>query len=144
MDQTFSRSAFNRLFGFCAPNQAYCKLIADEDVRFARILSFEGLPMTTYLPAGLQPPQLAQRISRLDSPNGGKRNSADSVTTCAFPIIAEGVETRAQPDYLRSIDAAYAQGYYMAEPMNNQAFGRYLDSFGDRRKIRQACTLLPA
>lgn len=48
-------------------------------------------------------------------------------------IIAEGVETQAQLDYLRSIDVAYAQGYHIAKPMNNQAFGRYLDSLGDHR-----------
>jgi diguanylate cyclase (GGDEF)-like protein/PAS domain S-box-containing protein len=48
-------------------------------------------------------------------------------------IIAEGVENQAQLDYLRSIDVEYAQGYYMAEPMNNQTFGRYLNTFGDRR-----------
>jgi sensor c-di-GMP phosphodiesterase-like protein len=28
---------------------------------------------------------------------------------------------------------AYAQGFHMAKPMNKEAFGRYLDSFADRR-----------
>lgn len=66
------------------------QISGDEDVRFAQILSPEGLPMTTYLPAGLQPRQLAQWISQLDSPDGGKGNPADPVTTCAFPIIENG------------------------------------------------------
>jgi diguanylate cyclase (GGDEF)-like protein/PAS domain S-box-containing protein len=52
-------------------------------------------------------------------------------------IIAEGVETQAQFDYLQSLDVAYAQGYYMAKPMNYQAFGRYMDSFGDHRKTEK-------
>jgi len=49
-------------------------------------------------------------------------------------IIAEGVETQAQLDYLQSLDVAYAQGYFVAKPMNHQAFGRYMDSFGDHLK----------
>lgn len=36
MDQTFSRSTFNRLFGLCAPNPSYFKLIA-EDYPFYQI-----------------------------------------------------------------------------------------------------------
>jgi diguanylate cyclase (GGDEF)-like protein/PAS domain S-box-containing protein len=59
----------------------------DEDVRFAQILSPAGLPITTYLPDGIQPQQLAQWISQLDSPDGASRTFADSVTTCTFPII---------------------------------------------------------
>jgi diguanylate cyclase (GGDEF)-like protein/PAS domain S-box-containing protein len=59
----------------------------DEDVRFAQILSPDGLPMTTYLPAGIKPQQLAKWISQLDSPDSDNRNPSDPVTTCAFPII---------------------------------------------------------
>jgi diguanylate cyclase (GGDEF)-like protein/PAS domain S-box-containing protein len=59
----------------------------DEDVRFAQILSPEGLPMTTYLPAGIQPRQFAQWNSRLDSPDGNDRGRAGTVLVRAFPII---------------------------------------------------------
>jgi diguanylate cyclase (GGDEF)-like protein/PAS domain S-box-containing protein len=41
-------------------------------------------------------------------------------------IIAEGVETQAQLDYLRSINVEYAQGFHIAEPMNQKTFARYL------------------
>lgn len=72
--------------------------------------------------------------------DGLPKNSEDRLLTetivllgqrLGINIIAEGVETQAQLDYLRSIDVAYAQGFYLAEPMNNQAFKRYLDALGD-------------
>jgi EAL domain-containing protein (putative c-di-GMP-specific phosphodiesterase class I) len=48
-------------------------------------------------------------------------------------IIAEGVETQEQLDYLKTIDVKYAQGHYIAEPMSHQAFLRYLAANTDRR-----------
>jgi diguanylate cyclase (GGDEF)-like protein/PAS domain S-box-containing protein len=62
----------------------------DEDVRFAQILSPDGLPMTTYLPAGIAPQQLTQWISQLDSPDGNSHNPADAIKTWAFPIVENG------------------------------------------------------
>ncbi|MGD9189570.1 MAG: diguanylate cyclase, partial [Desulfobacteraceae bacterium] len=62
----------------------------DEDVRFAQILSPDGLPMTTYLPSGIDPQQLAQWVSQLDSPNSDNHNPSDPVTTRAFPIVDNG------------------------------------------------------
>ncbi len=47
-------------------------------------------------------------------------------------IIAEGVETQAQLDYLRSLDVEYAQGFHIAEPMTNRDFGRYLAALPNR------------
>jgi diguanylate cyclase (GGDEF)-like protein/PAS domain S-box-containing protein len=41
-------------------------------------------------------------------------------------IIAEGVETQEQLDYLRSLDVEYAQGFHIAEPMKQKAFKHYL------------------
>ena len=41
-------------------------------------------------------------------------------------IIAEGVETEAQLDYLKTIDVEFAQGHFIAEPMPQQEFLRYL------------------
>ncbi len=62
----------------------------DEDVRFAQILSPDGLPMTTYLPDGIQPRQLDRWISQLDSPDSDNRSPTDPVTTCTFPIVENG------------------------------------------------------
>ncbi|MEJ2455709.1 MAG: EAL domain-containing protein [Candidatus Thiodiazotropha sp.] len=47
-------------------------------------------------------------------------------------IIAEGVETQAQLDYLRTLDVEYAQGFHIAEPMTNRDFGRYLAALPNR------------
>jgi EAL domain-containing protein (putative c-di-GMP-specific phosphodiesterase class I) len=40
-------------------------------------------------------------------------------------IIAEGIETPAQRDYLRQIGCALGQGYLFAEPMDGALFGTY-------------------
>ena len=39
-----------------------------------------------------------------------------------LPVIAEGVETRQQADYLKSIGCFYMQGYYFAKPMPAEDF----------------------
>jgi sensor c-di-GMP phosphodiesterase-like protein len=44
------------------------------------------------------------------------------------PLIAEGVETRAQWDYLNQRGVTYAQGYLLARPMPIDAFSRWLDN----------------
>ncbi len=44
------------------------------------------------------------------------------------PLIAEGVETRAQWDYLNQRGVTYAQGYLLARPMPIDAFARWLDN----------------
>lgn len=63
-----------------------------------------------------------------DSARGG--NILNSVIRMAhwlkLPIIAEGVETREQADYLKSLGCIYMQGYYFDRPMPAAEFERLL------------------
>ena len=43
-----------------------------------------------------------------------------------LPVIAEGVETKVQAEYLKSIGCVYMQGYYFAKPMPVDAFEEIL------------------
>ncbi len=43
-----------------------------------------------------------------------------------IPVIAEGVETRTQADYLKSLNCFYMQGYYFDRPMPLDAFEKLL------------------
>ncbi|MDO5560704.1 MAG: EAL domain-containing protein [Oscillospiraceae bacterium] len=43
-----------------------------------------------------------------------------------LPVIAEGVETKKQADYLKSIGCFYMQGYYFAKPMPADQYERVL------------------
>ena len=43
-----------------------------------------------------------------------------------LPIITEGVETRAQADYLKNLGACYMQGYYFGRPMPAEDFEKLL------------------
>ena len=45
-----------------------------------------------------------------------------------IPVIAEGVETKVQWDYLRGIGCEYAQGYFFARPMPIYEFEKLLQS----------------
>ncbi|WGS45328.1 cyclic di-GMP phosphodiesterase [Burkholderia sp. JSH-S8] len=50
-----------------------------------------------------------------------------------FSVVAEGVETRGEADFLKQIDVDQAQGYYFARPMAAQAFEQWLT---EKRKFR--------
>ncbi|TDA48018.1 cyclic di-GMP phosphodiesterase, partial [Burkholderia pyrrocinia] len=50
-----------------------------------------------------------------------------------FAVVAEGVETHAEADFLKQIDVDHAQGYYYARPMPAQAFEAWL---AETRKLR--------
>jgi EAL domain-containing protein (putative c-di-GMP-specific phosphodiesterase class I)/CheY-like chemotaxis protein/GGDEF domain-containing protein/PAS domain-containing protein len=43
-----------------------------------------------------------------------------------LPVIAEGVETAEQADYLKSIGADYMQGYFFSKPIPSEAFEKLL------------------
>lgn len=60
----------------------------------------------------------------LDTSESGRKRSGNILTSVirmanwlSLPVIAEGVETREQADYLKSVGAFYMQGYYFARPM---------------------------
>lgn len=57
----------------------------------------------------------------------------DIARSMGLSVIAEGVETKEQLEYLRKIGCDYAQGYYLAKPMTCQEFERLLS--GERRLL---------
>ncbi|HKM28455.1 MAG TPA: EAL domain-containing protein [Anaerovoracaceae bacterium] len=63
-----------------------------------------------------------------DNARGG--NIINSIIRMApwleLPIIAEGVETKAQADYLKSLGCIYMQGYYFSRPMPADEFEELL------------------
>lgn len=65
-----------------------------------------------------------------DSGRGG--NILSSVVRMAewlnLPVIAEGVETKKQADYLKSIGCYHMQGYYFAKPMTTDELEKLLES----------------
>ncbi|MBN3789962.1 cyclic di-GMP phosphodiesterase [Burkholderia sp. Ac-20353] len=50
-----------------------------------------------------------------------------------FSVVAEGVETHAEAEFLKQIDVEQAQGYYYARPMAAHAFEAWL---AEKRKFR--------
>lgn len=51
-----------------------------------------------------------------------------------LPVIAEGVETRQQADYLKSVGCAYIQGYFYAKPMPVKEFEKFLKGVPAEKK----------
>ncbi len=62
----------------------------------------------------------------LDKTNSKSRDILESIVHMAkwlnLKVIAEGVETRSQIDFLLTIGCEYAQGYYFYQPMDSKAF----------------------
>ncbi len=98
---------------------------------------FSSLNMLKSLPVDL----LKLDMRFLDAGNeerGG--NILSSVIRMAhwlrLPVVAEGVETQNQADYLKSLNCSFMQGYYFAKPMPATAFTELLENshIGSRRK----------
>lgn len=49
-----------------------------------------------------------------------------------IPVVAEGVETRAQVDFLRSLGCDIVQGYFFAHPIPREDFEKLLNNCGQR------------
>ena len=52
-----------------------------------------------------------------------------------LPVIAEGIETGIQADYLKSIGCFYMQGYYFAKPMPVDEYERLLSVTSDSKTL---------
>lgn len=48
-----------------------------------------------------------------------------------LPVIAEGVETKQQADYLKTVNCLYMQGYYFSKPIPEEAFTELLSQKGN-------------
>ena len=58
-----------------------------------------------------------------------------------MPVIAEGVETKSQADYLESIGCSYIQGYYYARPMPAAEFELLAAQTGKEYKMKSMETV---
>lgn len=82
----------------------------------------------------------------LDRDNRRSKDIMESVIRMArwldLPVIAEGVETREQVNFLLDVGCSYAQGYYYARPMEAAAFEALLT---DGSKVQhEQCALQDA
>ena len=57
------------------------------------------------------------------------------------PVVAEGVETMEQADYMKSIGCSYVQGYLYSKPINEEEFIEKLKTI-DHEPVSQAIKLL--
>lgn len=53
-------------------------------------------------------------------------------------VVAEGVETRAQVESLRSMECNYVQGFYYAKPMNEKSFEVLLQYYEDAEMVSKS------
>jgi EAL domain-containing protein (putative c-di-GMP-specific phosphodiesterase class I) len=69
----------------------------------------------------------ASAVAQIGGPDGGKLLQAvlDIARKSGAAVIAEGVETAAQRDFLRNSGCEFGQGYLLAEPMEGAALGAY-------------------
>ncbi len=45
----------------------------------------------------------------------------------SLQVVAEGIETQRQLDFLVHHDCDYGQGYYLGKPMSDDDFERFID-----------------
>ena len=69
----------------------------------------------------------AEFISRIGTADGEKQAQALLDIACTYDaaIIAEGIETAAQRDFLEASGCGFGQGYLFAEPMDGAQLGAY-------------------
>jgi EAL domain-containing protein (putative c-di-GMP-specific phosphodiesterase class I) len=52
-------------------------------------------------------------------------------------VVAEGVETKAQLDFLKNNDCDYAQGYYFTRPNKKEEIFKWTKKYDEKHKINQ-------
>ena len=57
------------------------------------------------------------------------RNIIDMLKMLGFRVIAEGVETKQQMQFLKAVGCDYIQGYYLAKPMPVEQFEQFLNTY---------------
>ncbi len=60
--------------------------------------------------------------------------SIKMIKQLGIAVLAEGVETKEQADFLKNIGCDYAQGYYFAKPMPAQDFTKYLNAAPNKER----------
>ena len=74
-------------------------------------------------------------LSNIDERGGNILNSVVRMAHwLGLPVIAEGVETLAQADYLQSVGCQVMQGYYYAKPMPVEDFEKLLQSISTSKE----------
>ncbi|MEG2199719.1 MAG: EAL domain-containing protein, partial [Anaerovorax sp.] len=81
-----------------------------------------------------------QFLSETEVPGRGENIVASVIRMVKWldiPVIAEGVETREQMDFLRNVGCDYVQGYYFACPMPMQTYEKLCESqpFTEKRIV---------
>lgn len=51
------------------------------------------------------------------------------IKTLGFTMVAEGVETQEQAEYLRDAGVEFLQGYYYSKPISSSAFLEFVQRF---------------
>jgi EAL domain-containing protein (putative c-di-GMP-specific phosphodiesterase class I) len=57
--------------------------------------------------------------------------------TFNFEVVAEGVETKEQYQFLKEKNCKYMQGYLCSRPLNALAFEKLLKSYGGKCKVAE-------
>lgn len=97
---------------------------------------YSSLNMLSALPIDIL--KLDMGLVRSETDASNKRSILhfiiDLAQEMAFPVVAEGVETKEQAAILRDMGCDFAQGYYYAKPMTRKSFERLLMKRGALKK----------